>query len=303
MYIWRIKSQGNEEARQQFLEGYVPQIWELGLTVPDPNLQRGDDGVWRYSRAGLGGAQVGRHRPRPALAGPARVPRPLPRAGAMGPRRSSRRDDLRGLPPGAEGPAVPACGLGRGARRQRSPRRGRASSTAAAASRQALWLVPRASIHSITDWADEFDLKYRRVDGYSIKERLRSARERASQQLLDLADDELILGWRDSEWTGIAPTLEEDVAFSSIAQNEIGHARALYELAARELDTDADALAFDRKPGRVPMRTARRAAPARVGAHDRASLPLRGSRPHSHRTGACRSDDAELAGLAGEDRP
>jgi ring-1,2-phenylacetyl-CoA epoxidase subunit PaaC len=62
------------------------------------------------------------------------------------------------------------------------------------------------------------------------------------------ADDELVIGWRDSEWTGIAPTLEEDVAFSSIAQNEIGHARALYELAARELGGDADALAFDRAP-------------------------------------------------------
>ncbi len=66
--------------------------------------------------------------------------------------------------------------------------------------------------------------------------------------LLALADDELVLGWRDSEWTGIAPFLEEDVAFSSIAQGEIGHARALYELAARELGTDADALAFDRAP-------------------------------------------------------
>jgi ring-1,2-phenylacetyl-CoA epoxidase subunit PaaC len=66
--------------------------------------------------------------------------------------------------------------------------------------------------------------------------------------LLELADDELILGWRDSEWTGIAPTLEEDVAFSSIAQNEIGHARAAYELAARDLGTDADGLAFDRPP-------------------------------------------------------
>jgi ring-1,2-phenylacetyl-CoA epoxidase subunit PaaC len=53
-----------------------------------------------------------------------------------------------------------------------------------------------------------------------------------------------VIGWRDSEWTGIAPTLEEDVAFSSIAQNEIGHARAIYELLA----DDADALAFDRKP-------------------------------------------------------
>ena len=66
--------------------------------------------------------------------------------------------------------------------------------------------------------------------------------------LLAAADDELILGWRDSEWTGIAPFLEEDVAFSSIAQNEIGHARALYELAARDLGTTADELAFDRKP-------------------------------------------------------
>ena len=69
-----------------------------------------------------------------------------------------------------------------------------------------------------------------------------------AQTLLELADDELILGWRNSEWTGIAPLLEEDVAFSSIAQNEIGHARAWYELAARELGTTADELAFDRAP-------------------------------------------------------
>ena len=66
--------------------------------------------------------------------------------------------------------------------------------------------------------------------------------------VLELADDELVLGWRNSEWTGIAPFLEEDVAFSSIAQGEIGHARALYELAARELGTTADELAFDRDP-------------------------------------------------------
>src|SRR6201997_4765367 len=62
--------------------------------------------------------------------------------------------------------------------------------------------------------------------------------------LLALADDELIIGWRDSEWTGIAPMLEEDVAFSSIAQNEIGHPRAVYSL----LSEDPDALAFDRDP-------------------------------------------------------
>jgi ring-1,2-phenylacetyl-CoA epoxidase subunit PaaC len=69
-----------------------------------------------------------------------------------------------------------------------------------------------------------------------------------AETLLELADDELVLGWRNSEWTGIAPFLEEDVAFSSIAQNEIGHARALYELAAAELGTTADELAFDRPP-------------------------------------------------------
>jgi ring-1,2-phenylacetyl-CoA epoxidase subunit PaaC len=69
-----------------------------------------------------------------------------------------------------------------------------------------------------------------------------------TDRLLEIADDELFLGWRDSEWTGIAPFLEEDVAFSSIAQNEIGHARALYELAAAELGTTADELAFDRNP-------------------------------------------------------
>jgi ring-1,2-phenylacetyl-CoA epoxidase subunit PaaC len=63
-----------------------------------------------------------------------------------------------------------------------------------------------------------------------------------NELLLGLADDELLIGWRDSEWTGIAPLLEEDVAFSSIAQNEIGHARAVYQLLA----DDADALAFDR---------------------------------------------------------
>jgi ring-1,2-phenylacetyl-CoA epoxidase subunit PaaC len=68
------------------------------------------------------------------------------------------------------------------------------------------------------------------------------------QLLLPIADDELVLGWRNSEWTGIAPFLEEDVAFSSIAQNEIGHARALYELVATELGTTADKLAFDRSP-------------------------------------------------------
>jgi phenylacetate-CoA oxygenase PaaH subunit len=43
----------------------------------------------------------------------------------------------------------------------------------------ALWLVRRDAVNEIDEFPDEFDLKYRRVDGYSIKARLREARERA----------------------------------------------------------------------------------------------------------------------------
>jgi len=118
-----------------------------------------------------------------------------------------------------------------------------------------------------------------------------------AQRLLELADDELILGWRDSEWTGIAPTLEEDVAFSSIAQNEIGHARALYELAAEELGTDADSLAFDRRPDEY------RCAPfvelhLMEWAHTIARRYLYEEADRVRIDALKRSDDAELAGLA-----
>ena len=40
------------------------------------------------------------------------------------------------------------------------------------------------------------------------------------QLLLSLADDKFILGHRNADWTGLAPLLEEDIAFSSIAQDE-----------------------------------------------------------------------------------
>lgn len=64
--------------------------------------------------------------------------------------------------------------------------------------------------------------------------------------LTALADDELILGHRHSEWTGFAPHIEEDVAFSSIAQDEIGHAAAYYSLVAKMAGEDADHLALGR---------------------------------------------------------
>ena len=44
---------------------------------------------------------------------------------------------------------------------------------------EALWLVARDDVHEVHDFPDEFDLKYRRVDGYSLKVRLKEARERA----------------------------------------------------------------------------------------------------------------------------
>jgi ring-1,2-phenylacetyl-CoA epoxidase subunit PaaC len=69
--------------------------------------------------------------------------------------------------------------------------------------------------------------------------------------LLAMADDEFVSGFMDSEWTGIAPLLEEDVAISSISQDELGHARALYQLLAevRADGGDEDAIAYDREPG------------------------------------------------------
>jgi ring-1,2-phenylacetyl-CoA epoxidase subunit PaaC len=74
----------------------------------------------------------------------------------------------------------------------------------------------------------------------------REARDALAELLLAMADDEFVLGFWDSEWTGIAPILEEDVAMSSVSQDEIGHAKALYELLAELTGEDADRIAFGR---------------------------------------------------------
>ena len=75
-----------------------------------------------------------------------------------------------------------------------------------------------------------------------------AARDALAELILSAADDEFVIGFWDSEWTGIAPMLEEDVATSSIAQDEIGHARALYELLAELTDDDPDRIAYGREP-------------------------------------------------------
>ncbi len=63
-----------------------------------------------------------------------------------------------------------------------------------------------------------------------------------------LGDDELVLGHRHSEWTGFAPHIEEDVAFSSIAQDEVGHAAAYYAIVASITGDEPDRLALGREP-------------------------------------------------------
>jgi ring-1,2-phenylacetyl-CoA epoxidase subunit PaaB len=43
----------------------------------------------------------------------------------------------------------------------------------------ALWVVPRGSILEVEDFVDELGRNYHRVDGYSLKAKLKEARERA----------------------------------------------------------------------------------------------------------------------------
>src|SRR5579863_3392452 len=65
---------------------------------------------------------------------------------------------------------------------------------------------------------------------------------------LHLADNALILGHRNSEWTGHGPILEQDIALSNIALDLIGQARYLYQYAARMIGSDVteDTLAYGR---------------------------------------------------------
>lgn len=68
--------------------------------------------------------------------------------------------------------------------------------------------------------------------------------------LFSFADDEFLLGHRDSEWTGHAPLLEEDIAFSNLAQDELGHALLWYTILHEQLNQPApDRLAFWRDAG------------------------------------------------------
>ena len=76
------------------------------------------------------------------------------------------------------------------------------------------------------------------------------------EYVLAFADDEHLMGQQHAEWIGVAPFLEEDLAFCSIGQDELGHAAMLYAIVAGSGNPDGvddrslDALAFDPDPNR-----------------------------------------------------
>ena len=183
MFVWRIKSQGNEEARQQFLDGYVPQIRELGLEIPDTALRKDEaDRPLGLHRARLGRAARCRHGARAGVGGASVVQAPLAGACGLGRESGARRGrvtviyevfrrERKGQPFQHAGSVdAPDERFAEIYAREQYGRRQESV---------ALWLVRRDALTEIGDFPDEFEMKYRRVDGYSIKARLREARERA----------------------------------------------------------------------------------------------------------------------------
>jgi ring-1,2-phenylacetyl-CoA epoxidase subunit PaaC len=81
------------------------------------------------------------------------------------------------------------------------------------------------------------------------------SRQRAAldSKLLRLADDEFILGHRNSEWTGHGPVLEEDIAFANLALDELGHGILWYRIVAHlrgeDPETYPDKLVYERGAG------------------------------------------------------
>lgn len=68
-----------------------------------------------------------------------------------------------------------------------------------------------------------------------------------TQKLLAMADDEIILAHRNSEWIGHGPILEEDIALANIAQDELGHANVWYGLLHAITNEEPDKLVFFRE--------------------------------------------------------
>lgn len=75
-----------------------------------------------------------------------------------------------------------------------------------------------------------------------VKEALRG-------RLTAIADDEMILAHRNSEWAGHGPILEEDIAFANIALDEMGHASTWYGLLEALTGAGPDQMVFFRDAG------------------------------------------------------
>lgn len=73
------------------------------------------------------------------------------------------------------------------------------------------------------------------------------AHDAAYDLALVLADTKFLTAHRYSEWGMLgAPDIEEDIALSSVIQDELGHARAGYKAAADAGDTSIDDLLYER---------------------------------------------------------
>lgn len=71
--------------------------------------------------------------------------------------------------------------------------------------------------------------------------------ETAIKELLyKIADDLLIIGHRNSEWTGLGPILEEDISFSSMAQDKIGQSMSVFQILNTLGEKEPDTIAFNR---------------------------------------------------------
>ena len=98
MYVWRIKSQANEDARQEFLDGYVPRSASSGSRSRTRLSRRTGDRRLELHRAGLGEAPRRRHRSRPRIGGAAGLPPALARGRRLGRAGRARRSRLSDAP-------------------------------------------------------------------------------------------------------------------------------------------------------------------------------------------------------------
>ena len=103
------------------------------------------------------------------------------------------------------------------------------------------------------------------------------------EYLLAFADDEHFVGARHTSWIGLGPFLEEDLAFCSIAQDELGHAIGLYELVLDD-PGKLDAFALLRAP-----QDYRSCQLAEIDVRSGMACPFR-LRTHATQTSVIRSD-------------